>query len=189
VDARERKEILGEWGVRAPTPREQGEARRLAEDLEGSPLAGKPLRGRLRNFRPAVDGYVASIGGPLPYMRRLREIHEAIAAHESALEAAWRELAAAARDDEFARRWLARVERWNFSEVNDLINRHNRWFPVEARLPMDPRTGDYVFVAGKPYRMKHLDAAWALERFPPIRPGSARAAARPEASRRRSAAA
>jgi hypothetical protein len=190
MDARERREILGEWGVRVPTPREQREARRLAEDLEGSPLAGKPLRGRLRNFRPAVDGYVASIGGPLPYMRRLREIHEAVAGHESRLEDAWRRLAAATRDDaEFSRRWLARVERWNFSEVNDLIDRHNRWYPAEARLPMDPRTGDYVHVAGEPYRLEHLDAAWALERFPPSRPGSARAAAPPEARRRRSAAA
>ena len=190
MDARERKEILGEWGVRAPTPREQGEARRLAEDLEGSPLAGRPLRGRLRNFRPAVDGYVASIGGPLPYMRRLREIHEAVATHESRLEDAWRELAATVRDDaEFSRRWVARVERWNFSEINDLIDRHNRWYPAEARLPMDPRTGDYVHVAGKPYRLEHLDPAWALERFPPRLAESARAAARPEAPRPRSAAA
>lgn len=85
MDARERKEILGAWGVRAPTPPEEGEARRLAEDLEGSPLAGKPLRARLCNFRPAVDGY-------------------------------------------------------------------------EARLPMDPRTGDYVLVAGEPYRLPRLDA-------------------------------
>jgi hypothetical protein len=31
---------------------------------------------------------------------------------------------------------------------------------------MDPKTGDYVLVAGKPYRLDELDAAWALERFP-----------------------
>ena len=42
------------------------------------------------------------------------------------------------RDDPTA--WRRVAERWNFSEVNDLIERHNRWYPVEARLPMDPRT-------------------------------------------------
>ena len=58
------------------------------------------------------------------------------------------------------------MERWNFSEVNDLIDRHNRWYPVEARLAMDPRTRDYVQVGGRPYRREPLDQAWILERFP-----------------------
>jgi hypothetical protein len=39
---------------------------------------------------------------------------------------------------------------------------------MEARLPMDPRTGDFVKVDGKPYRRRPLDAAWVLERFPPV---------------------
>ena len=58
------------------------------------------------------------------------------------------------------------AEHWNFSEVNDLIDRHNRWYPIEARLAMDPRTRDYVKVGGRPYRREPLDLAWILERFP-----------------------
>ena len=54
----------------------------------------------------------------------------------------------------------------SFHEVNDLIGRHNRWYPVESRLPMDPRRGDYALVNGRDYRRQPLDAAWALERFP-----------------------
>jgi hypothetical protein len=50
--------------------------------------------------------------------------------------------------------------------VNDLIERHNRWYPVEARLPMDPRTRDYVKVGGRSYRRDPLDESWILERFP-----------------------
>ena len=65
------------------------------------------------------------------------------------------------------RRWHAVAERWNFHAVNDLIEKHNRWYPIEARLPMSPRTGDFVLVGGKPYRMEPLDAAWVLGRFPP----------------------
>jgi hypothetical protein len=165
----ERERILGEWGVRDPNTVEQAGVRRLAEDLEGSPLQGRPLRRRLRNFRPAIDAYVSSQGGPLPYMQRLREIEAESAGHEARLADAWRALAdeSDGRPDEFARRWRALAQQWSFHDVNDLIERHNRWFPVEARLPMDPRTGDYVLVAGKPYRREPLDAAWVLARFPP----------------------
>jgi hypothetical protein len=166
----QRERVLGEWGVREGTVRSQAERDRLAEELEGSPLKGRPLRRRLRNFRPDAASYIASLGGPRPYMTRLREIHELTAAHERRLGEAWSLLAVECRGDEaaFARRWRDTAERWNFFEVNDLIDRHNRWFPLESQLPMDPRTGDFVVLDGKPYRRRPLDADWVLERFPPV---------------------
>src|SRR5919108_3617651 len=169
MDRREREQILGEWGLRDPSPPEQGQVRRLGEDLEGSPLRGRPLPRRLRNFRPAVDLYVSSQGGPLPYMARLRDIEDETATHEAALADAWRALAAACAGDAalFSRRWHLLAERWNFTAVNDLIDRHNRYFPIEARLPMDPRTGDFVKLNGRAYRREPLGSAWVLERFPP----------------------
>ena len=169
VERRERQEILGEWGVGAETPRGRVERRSLERDLGDSPLAGKPLPRRLRNFRPSVENYVASLGGPLPYMTRLREIEAHTAAHEQALAQAWRELAAACAGDPaaFARRWHRLAAGWSFDVVNDLIDRHNRYFPIEARLPMDVRTRDYVLVNGERYEKHSLTAAWVLERFPP----------------------
>ena len=169
MDRREREQILGEWGVLDPNPVEQAAVRKLAEDLEGSPVRGKPTRRRLRNFRPSIESYVASGGGPLPYMQRLRDIESETSAHESRLERTWHALAEECGGDaaRFARRWHELAARWNFSEVNALIARHNRWFPVEARLAMDPRTGDYVPVAGRSYRLDELDARWVLERFSP----------------------
>jgi hypothetical protein len=166
----QRERILGEWGVRDGSVRSQDERGRLAEDLEGSPLKGKPVRRRLRNFSPDAASYIASLGGPRPYMTRLREIHDLTADHERRLAEEWALTAAECGSDEgaFARRWRALAERWNFYEVNDLIDRHNRWYPLESQLPMDPRTGDFVKVDGKPYRRKPLDAAWVLERFPPV---------------------
>jgi hypothetical protein len=71
--------------------------------------------------------------------------------------------------EEFAASWQERAAHWSFDEVNDLIDRHNRWYPVESRLPMDPRTGDYALVNGRDYRLSALDAAWVLDRFPPER--------------------
>ena len=55
---------------------------------------------------------------------------------------------------------------WDFEDVNEQIDKHNRWFPLEARLPMDPKTRDFVTVGGSSYRRDPLDAAWILARFP-----------------------
>jgi hypothetical protein len=89
------------------------------------------------------------------------------ARHLNRLAEARAELAAAHADPAaFAARWRSLVERWAFDDVNDLIERHNRFFPVESRLPMDPRTGDFVLVGGERYERRPLDADWILERFP-----------------------
>jgi hypothetical protein len=138
----------------------------IEEDMRSSPLRGRPLPLRLRNFRPAADGYLAALGGPLPYMLRLREIESLTAAHEHSLAATRERLAAELEPDDLADAWRAEAERWSFDEVNDLIARHNRWFPAESRLPMDPRRGDFALVNGRDYRLEPLDAAWVLERFP-----------------------
>ena len=102
-------------------------------------------------------------------MLRLREIEQRTTAHEVRLGEAWRSLAESHENDPrgFAEAWQAEAVGWPFDEVNDLIERHNRWYPVEAQLPMDPRTGDYALVNGRPYRLEALEARWVLERFPP----------------------
>jgi hypothetical protein len=169
MDRREREEIMGQWGGRRADddPREQALADALARDLEGSPVVGRPQHHRLRNFRPAADTYIASLGGPLPYMRRLRQIEDETAEHERQLAEARAELQEAAPNpSEFARLWERLANRWRFDAVNELIDRHNRYFPAEARLPMDPVTRDYALVNGKPYRLEPLDAGWILGRFP-----------------------
>jgi hypothetical protein len=163
---------MNQGAVRANDPRERVLERSLAADLEGSPVVGRPLRTRLRNFRPSPYSYLAALGGPLPYMRRLRQIAEETREHEEELRRRWRELAAECDGDgpAFAGRWSELAERWNFSAVNELIDKHNRYFPAESRLPMDPRTGDFALVNGAPYRKPLLGRDWILERFPAARP-------------------
>jgi hypothetical protein len=154
------EEIIGEWGVRDVTPPSQRERARIAADRELNPLAGRPLPRRLRNFRAEADNYLASMGGPLPYMRRLRQIEDEIDRHLERLTTAYAEADRA--------RWREIAESWNFSEVNELIDRHNRWYPIEARLPMNPRTRDFVHVGGRDYRRDPLDAEWILGLFPAV---------------------
>jgi hypothetical protein len=154
------EEILGEWGIRDVTPPSQRERERLERDRDVNPLVGRPLRRRIRNFRAEPDSYLASLGGPLPYMQRLRRIEAEIDEHLARLADAYDEH----RDE--PHEWRRVAEAWDFAGLNELIDKHNRWFPVEARLPMNPRTRDFVDVGGRPYRRDHLDAAWVLARFP-----------------------
>jgi hypothetical protein len=167
MDRRERLAIMSEGAIRRDDPHDVEQARRLAEDVEESPLKGKRIRHRLKNFVTGADHYVASIGGPLPWMQRRRMIEDETEQHERRLAEAWRELAESCRNEaEFSRRWRGIAEAWSFHAVNELIEKHNRNFPAESRLPMDPRTGDFVRLNGKPYRLEPLDAQWVLARFP-----------------------
>ena len=158
MERRERDAILKQGVTRPETPRERREREALAEDMQGNPLAGAPLRRRIRNFRPDADAQIAALGGPLAWMRRLRAIELAIELHEQ-------QLAEAYETRESPDAWRKLAETWDFSEVNGLIERHNRYYPAESRLPMNPRTGDFVRVNGKPYTREPLDAAWILSLF------------------------
>jgi len=167
------RDLIFRQGVVLPeTPRDRRERAALEEDLRSLPLRGKPLPLRLRNFIPRADAYLAAGRGPLAYMLRLHEIEQRTAALEERLAEAWNALAETHGHEaqSFRVAWQGAATEWSFDEVNDLIERHNRWYPIEARLPMDPTTGDYALVDGRDYRLETLDAAWVLERFPPVRP-------------------
>jgi hypothetical protein len=154
------EDIIGEWGVRDVTPPSLAERKKLVDEFELNPLSGRPLKRRIRRFRPEADRYLASLGGPLPYMQRLRRIDDLIEMHARRLTELYAEHGGDAPE------WRRVAERYRFDEVNDLIERHNRFYPIEARLAMDPRTRDYVKVGGRSYRREPLDLDWILARFP-----------------------
>ena len=70
MDRRERERILGEHAPRDPTVAERRLTDRLEQDLEGSPVKGKPLELRMRNFSLAADRYALSLAGPPGHSRR-----------------------------------------------------------------------------------------------------------------------
>jgi hypothetical protein len=154
------EDVIGEWGVRDVTPASQRERERVEADRDVNPLHGTRLRRRYRNFTPQADNYLSALAGPPPYMQRLRQIEHATAEHLARLAEAYAEH----RRDPGG--WRALAEGWDFDDVNELIVRHNRWYPTESRLPMDPRTRDYIRVGGRRYEREPLDAAWILSRFP-----------------------
>jgi hypothetical protein len=145
--------------------------RLVSRSLGDESVLGKPLSRRARQNQRTVEAYLKTGVRPR-WMERIGEIDQGIAMERRRLERVYRALARECGRDaaEFARRWRARAEAWRFEHLNALIEQHNEWFPVERRLPMDPRTGDYVPVGGRNYRRRVLGPDWVLEQFPPRLP-------------------
>jgi hypothetical protein len=151
-------------GREAPRDR-RTPAERLLEDRGERPRA---LSRAAMGVERTLEGYVAA-SAPPRWMERVSEVDRGIERETRRLEKAHRgERRRSAGDPEaFARRWRETVERWPFDpELNELIERHNEWYPIERRLPVDMHTRDYVLVNGESHRRPVLDPAWALERFP-----------------------
>jgi hypothetical protein len=142
----------------------------LAADEQERRTAPRALSRQAMSVERTLEGYLAA-SAPPRWMERVSEVDRGTEREARRLDEAYRrERAASAGDPEgFARRWREAVERWPFDEgLNELIERHNEWYPIERRLPVDLRTRDYVLVNGRSYRRPLLDAAWALGRFPPV---------------------
>jgi hypothetical protein len=168
MEKAERDAILRQGVVLPETPRDRREPAALEEDLLANPSRGKPVALRLRHFRPRAESYLAAGRGPLHYMLRLRTIEQRTESLEEALHERWRGIAAKCEGDRecFVDRWTAEAGEVDFGEINELVERHNRWYPVESDLPMDPCTGDYALVNGRDFRLSALDSEWVLARFP-----------------------
>ena len=125
-----------------------------------------PLRQRLRLGPVELDRYLAGQLAGLSYMRRLRAIEDEESRHLRELAEAWTTLAEeVADDDAFALAWREVAAGWSFRRVNDLIANHNAYYAIEARVPMNPRTGTYA----QKWAQSAYDADWIVERFPPVR--------------------
>ena len=135
------------------------------ESLEDPRSTGRPLTERARQSARSLEAYLRAGVRPR-WMERLIEIESGMARERRRLRRVYDGLRAEHEGDDFAERWRALADRWRFDELNELIRTHNEWYPVERDLPMNPRTGDYVLVNGKPYRRRELDPGWILEEFP-----------------------
>jgi|SRR5690242_14578832 hypothetical protein len=146
--------------------------RRVARSLDGEDRHGRPISTEELHRERTVENYLR--GAVMPrWMERLRDIEAGIRRHRSALQRDydWLREQHAGDPEGFAAAWRDLVGRRSFEDVNDLVRDHNEWYPVERQLPMDPRTGEYVLIAGRPYTREELTPAWALGLFP-VDPGA-----------------
>jgi hypothetical protein len=128
-------------------------------------VKGKPLPQRLQLGPIELDRYLAGQLQGLAYMRRLRAIEDEEARHLRELDEAWLALADDERDGaSFPSDWRKVASAWNFRRINELVAKHNAFYAIEARVPMNPRTGKYA----RRWKRTDYTAEWILERFPPL---------------------
>ena len=103
------------------------------------------------------------------WMERIAEIDHSIAFHKRDYARRYRQLRERYGDDTaaFAEHWREVAAAARFDELNELIEQHNEYYPIERDLPMDIRTRDYVLINGRSYRRPMLGPDWVLEHFPP----------------------
>lgn len=132
---------------------------------------GRPLSRRAEQSQRSLEAYLKAGNRPR-WMARLAEIEHGIKRQERRIGELYRTLQRELTNDAaFARRWVeqarAEAEAADVEELNELITQHNDWYPIERQLPMNPRTGEYIQVGGRPYQRRPVDVDWILERFPP----------------------
>ena len=121
---------------------------------------------RFRLGPAELDRYLAGQLSGLAYMRRLRAIEDEEARHLGELESTWTTLAEGEPDpDAFALAWREVAAGWSFRRINELVAKHNAYYAIEARVPMNPRTGTY----SRNWKREKYDAEWILERFAAVR--------------------
>ena len=146
----------------------RGIVERLVEqDLDEQSGKGRPLSDRARQYQRSIEAYLQAGMRPR-WMERVAEIDHGVTRERRRLARAYRELREECKADprSFAERWHELARSWPFAELNQLIEQHNAWYPIERDLAVNPRTGEYVPVAGRSYRRPVLGPAWVLEQFP-----------------------
>jgi hypothetical protein len=143
----------------------------VGQDIDEEAGKGRPLSSRARQTQRSIEAYLKAGVRPR-WMERVAEVDHGIARERRRLAAAYVALREEydGEADLFAAAWRERVHTWRFDPaLNELIEQHNEWYPIERDLAVNPRTGEYVPVGGRSYRRPLLGPEWALAQFPAYR--------------------
>ena len=114
-------------------------------------VKGRPVHIASTPFKLSEAEVIKGLYGPPAWSVRLGRIERWEAEAQAAIDRAWAEAKVEFASADARLRALERaIARLNLGGVNDLIERHNAYFPIEANLPIDyltglPRHGDDVF--------------------------------------------
>ncbi len=99
-----------------------------------------------RNFTISTEERVRALAAGAPaWAIRKRRIEDAIARYERTLrDVLDAMLVAGASADRIEAKLMERAKRLDIAKTNALIDAHNRYYPIEANLPIDPRSGEYL---------------------------------------------
>ena len=118
-----------------------------------------------RNFSLSVNDRIRALTiGPPAYATRKKSIEDLVDRYVQVLVALHdKRVAAGHRGNAEAttRALLEKAGTFDLVRLNKLIATHNLYYPIEANLPTDVRTGEYL-VCGRPWLP---DEPWSASRF------------------------
>ena len=125
----------------------------MPKTTESQPVdTAAPPRNFTLSLEQRLQAYAQGVPSHLRRRRRIEDLEERLLGKLAAAEAPAETAASADFTAELA-------------QLNDLIERHNRYYPIEARLPIDVRS-KRLFERGAPWRpLPSVTAADLLGRF------------------------
>ncbi|MCG8702450.1 MAG: hypothetical protein MI922_30645 [Bacteroidales bacterium] len=132
-------------------------------------LIGKPLKLHPKNFTTSTEHEIqAYVGGPPKFAIRARKIETTIEKLYQDLDHDYAELIDHYGDNPtlFAKHWNQVINSLELKKLNSLIEKHNKYYPVEAGLRLDSDTGKYMLGSTPWKEKKKITKAELLEQFP-----------------------
>ncbi len=145
------------------------QAEQSEQAVEGNPLKGGRVHIHTSSFKIGVEEALKALDGPPAWSARLRRIEEWVEYTVAEARQAWARMALDyyGENGGFREAWERYAENVDFKKINALIDRHNKYFPIEANLPCNIKTGKLMW-GGKPFKkMNYFTSQWLLEIFPP----------------------
>ena len=141
---------------------------RIRESIRSAGIEGKPLQLPSLPFRPSSESVLKGLIGPPAWSVRLKRIHDGRTELTARLDAAWADQArrCCGRPEEFARRWCTYIHALDLAALNALIEKHNAYYLIEARIPVSYPSGRYIIPEGIEYPQKRITAERLLEDYP-----------------------
>jgi len=104
-------------------------------------------------FKISLESRLRAAAGIPAYMRRKRRIEDLEDAARETLLVAYEQALVDSGGDEATARCVMeqQAQDMDLSLINELIDRHNRYYPIEANLATDVKTGR-MLVAGEPWK-------------------------------------
>jgi hypothetical protein len=160
--------IAGRGGRRIDSPRERELAARIDRAIDHIATAGKSLTISASPYPVEVAGYLRAAAGPPAWSRRLARIQQLISELRESLAIALAEhrIRFSGRSQQLQQSWQRHVAAIDLASINELIDKHNLYYPTEAQLRMQWPNGRYILPQGMQFPMPRLTSAALLQEFP-----------------------
>lgn len=141
----------------------------LRESLQASGRMGQQLNVLQSPHRLTAGEMVGGLFGAPAWSRRLKRIHDLSVALYDDLETAWGKHARRYRGkpEWFAKRWREYIEKTDLAALNEVIRKHNDYYPIEARIPIHQITGEYIVPPGIEHPKAEVTIEQLLREYPP----------------------